>query len=79
MHLYAQELLGYSEINTVFWMLCYEIQFYLVFALLLSARSVKLMVAAFVEVMTSDPRPRQAPIEVAPDRPASSLKYGELA
>jgi peptidoglycan/LPS O-acetylase OafA/YrhL len=45
---YAQELLGYPEINTVFWTLCYEIQFYLIFALLLSTRSVNLMAVAFV-------------------------------
>jgi peptidoglycan/LPS O-acetylase OafA/YrhL len=32
---YLQEFLGYKEINIVFWTLCYEIQFYLVFSLIL--------------------------------------------
>lgn len=40
--LYLQDLLGIREINPVFWTLCLEIQFYLVFALLLLTRS-KLM------------------------------------
>ena len=33
--LYLQDILGYDNINTVFWTLCFEIQFYLVFAVLL--------------------------------------------
>ena len=33
---YVQDLLGYKNINTVFWTLCLEIQFYLVYALLLA-------------------------------------------
>jgi peptidoglycan/LPS O-acetylase OafA/YrhL len=32
---YMQDLLGYGDINVVFWTLCIEIQFYLVFCLLL--------------------------------------------
>jgi len=28
---YAQELLGFSSMNAVFWTLCYEVQFYIVF------------------------------------------------
>jgi peptidoglycan/LPS O-acetylase OafA/YrhL len=44
---YAQEIIGYPQINLVFWTLCYEFQFYLVFALLLAAGSTKLMVVAF--------------------------------
>jgi peptidoglycan/LPS O-acetylase OafA/YrhL len=32
---YAQGLLGYPSFNDVFWTLCYEVQFYLVFCLLL--------------------------------------------
>jgi peptidoglycan/LPS O-acetylase OafA/YrhL len=34
---YLQDLLGYQDINPVFWTLCFEIQFYLVYALLLTA------------------------------------------
>jgi peptidoglycan/LPS O-acetylase OafA/YrhL len=33
---YVQDLLGYKNINSVFWTLCFEIQFYLVYALLLT-------------------------------------------
>jgi peptidoglycan/LPS O-acetylase OafA/YrhL len=33
---YVQNLLGYENINPVFWTLCLEIQFYLIFALLLT-------------------------------------------
>jgi peptidoglycan/LPS O-acetylase OafA/YrhL len=33
---YLQDILGYQNINTVFWTLCFEIQFYLVFAILLA-------------------------------------------
>lgn len=32
---YAQELLGFPEINSVFWTLCIELQFYLAFGLML--------------------------------------------
>lgn len=32
---YAQDILGYGDINVVFWTLCIEIQFYVVFCLLL--------------------------------------------
>lgn len=32
---YLQELLGYPEISTVYWTLCFEVQFYLTLALLL--------------------------------------------
>jgi peptidoglycan/LPS O-acetylase OafA/YrhL len=45
---YLQDILGYTNINPVFWTLCYEIQFYAVFALMLTTRSSKLIVAAFV-------------------------------
>ncbi len=34
--LYLQEILGYPGINTVFWTLCQEVQFYLVYVLLLA-------------------------------------------
>jgi peptidoglycan/LPS O-acetylase OafA/YrhL len=34
---YVQEILGYPEINPIFWTLCLEIQFYLIYALLLAA------------------------------------------
>jgi peptidoglycan/LPS O-acetylase OafA/YrhL len=33
---YLQDILGYQNINSVFWTLCFEIQFYLVFAVLLA-------------------------------------------
>jgi peptidoglycan/LPS O-acetylase OafA/YrhL len=33
---YLQEMLGYREINVVFWTLCQEVQFYLVYVLLLA-------------------------------------------
>jgi peptidoglycan/LPS O-acetylase OafA/YrhL len=33
--IYAQEMLGYGDIVSVFWSLCYEIQFYLLFITLL--------------------------------------------
>jgi peptidoglycan/LPS O-acetylase OafA/YrhL len=45
---YLQDLLGFQNINPVFWTLCFEVQFYLVFALLLLTRSSKMMLAAFV-------------------------------
>jgi peptidoglycan/LPS O-acetylase OafA/YrhL len=32
---YAQELLGYAQISIVFWTLCFEFQFYLIYALLM--------------------------------------------
>lgn len=32
---YLQDILGFRNINTVFWTLCFEVQFYLVYALLL--------------------------------------------
>jgi peptidoglycan/LPS O-acetylase OafA/YrhL len=34
---YLQELLGYKHINTVFWTLCFEVQFYLSYIVLLAA------------------------------------------
>jgi peptidoglycan/LPS O-acetylase OafA/YrhL len=34
---YVQDLLGYKDINTVFWTLCVEIQFYLVYVLILAS------------------------------------------
>lgn len=33
---YAQEILGYPEINPVFWTLCLEVQFYLIYVLILA-------------------------------------------
>ena len=45
---YLHDILGYKNINSVFWTLCYEVQFYIVFALMLCARSWKLIAAAFV-------------------------------
>lgn len=45
--LYLQGILGYRNINPVFWTLCYEVQFYLVFAVLLVTRSWALIFAAF--------------------------------
>jgi peptidoglycan/LPS O-acetylase OafA/YrhL len=33
---YLQEMLGYPEINVIFWTLCQEVQFYLVYVLLLA-------------------------------------------
>jgi len=46
--LYLQEILGYEHINPVFWTLCYEIQFYVVLALLLASRSVALIAIVYV-------------------------------
>jgi peptidoglycan/LPS O-acetylase OafA/YrhL len=45
---YLQDLVGYKNVNPAFWTLCYEIQFYLIFALLLCARSWKWIAAAFI-------------------------------
>src|SRR5258706_8140579 len=45
--LYLQELLKIKEINPVFWTLCMEIQFYLVFAVLLLTRSRAILLTAF--------------------------------
>jgi peptidoglycan/LPS O-acetylase OafA/YrhL len=33
---YLQEMLGYPEVNTVFWTLCLEVQFYLIYILILA-------------------------------------------
>ncbi|MDI6025825.1 acyltransferase [Corticibacterium sp. UT-5YL-CI-8] len=44
---YGQELLGYMHINPVFWTLCYEVQFYLVLALVLMTRSTALLILVF--------------------------------
>jgi peptidoglycan/LPS O-acetylase OafA/YrhL len=46
--LYLQEILGYLHINPVFWTLCYEIQFYIVLALILASRSVALFVLLYL-------------------------------
>ena len=46
--LYLQGLLGFKQINPVFWTLCLEIQFYCVYALLLLTRSATVMVCAFL-------------------------------
>jgi Predicted acyltransferases len=45
---YLQEILGYEHINPVFWTLCYEIQFYAVFALILATRSTAVIAVACV-------------------------------
>lgn len=45
---YVQEILGYKNIVWAFWTLAYEVQFYLVFALILAARLRGLLVAAFI-------------------------------
>ncbi|KRQ94734.1 hypothetical protein CQ12_04180 [Bradyrhizobium jicamae] len=45
---YLQGLLGFKQINAVFWTLCLEIQFYSVYALLLLTRSRAVMVCAFL-------------------------------
>lgn len=44
---YAQEILGYTHLNPVFWTLCYEIQFYVVLALILVTRSTSVLLIAF--------------------------------
>jgi peptidoglycan/LPS O-acetylase OafA/YrhL len=45
---YLQGLLGFKQVNSVFWTLCLEIQFYLIFALMLLTRSSLVMVCAFL-------------------------------
>lgn len=45
---YMQDILGYQHINPVFWTLCYEIQFYVVAAVIIASRSTVVVVAAFV-------------------------------
>jgi peptidoglycan/LPS O-acetylase OafA/YrhL len=45
---YAQDLLGFDSISPIFWTLCLEIQFYIVFAALLLTRSRAALVTAFV-------------------------------
>jgi peptidoglycan/LPS O-acetylase OafA/YrhL len=45
---YAQDLLGFPSISPIFWTLCLEIQFYVVFAALLLTRSRGALIAAFV-------------------------------
>lgn len=44
---YVQEILGYLHINPVFWTLCYEVQFYLVLAIVLLSRSAAVFVLVF--------------------------------
>jgi peptidoglycan/LPS O-acetylase OafA/YrhL len=46
--LYAQDLLNMPSIAAVFWTLCLEVQFYLVFAMLLLCKSRNTLIAAFV-------------------------------
>lgn len=46
--LYLQGLFGFEPISSIFWTLCFEIQFYIVFAFLLLTRSRLVLVAAFV-------------------------------
>lgn len=45
---YLQDLLGFQPVSPIFWTLCLELQFYLVFALLLLARSQALFLLAFI-------------------------------
>lgn len=45
---YLQEILGYPHINPVFWTLCYEIQFYALFAFILASRSTAVFALTFV-------------------------------
>lgn len=45
---YTQNILGFANINTVFWTLCYEVQFYIVFAGLLFFRSKLAIIAALL-------------------------------
>ena len=45
---YAQDLLGFGSISPIFWTLCLEVQFYLVFALLLLTRLRWILILAFV-------------------------------
>ena len=45
---YLQEILGYVHVNPVYWTLCYEVQFYAIFALLLVWRSTFLMGIVFL-------------------------------
>jgi peptidoglycan/LPS O-acetylase OafA/YrhL len=50
---YLQEFLGYKEINSVFWTLCQEVQFYLIYALLLATRrpATALIIGAAVSLL----------------------------
>jgi peptidoglycan/LPS O-acetylase OafA/YrhL len=45
---YLQEFMGYPEISSVFWTLCYEIQFYIVFSFLLCSNSKVLITAVYI-------------------------------
>ncbi len=48
---YLQDILGYSEISSVYWTLCFEVQFYLALALLLwSAQKLQLRSGWFIAV-----------------------------
>jgi peptidoglycan/LPS O-acetylase OafA/YrhL len=51
--LYVQDLLGYNNINPVFWTLCLEIQFYLVYALLIATgrAAISLTIGAMISVL----------------------------
>jgi peptidoglycan/LPS O-acetylase OafA/YrhL len=47
--LYLQDILGYGQISTAYWTLCFEVQFYLTLALLLwAAERLRLTQAAFL-------------------------------
>lgn len=46
--IYAQSILRFEQINPVFWTLCYEVQFYVVFALLLFSKSRWTVIVAMI-------------------------------
>ena len=47
---YLQELIGYNQISIVFWTLCFEFQFYLVYSLLLCAPRQDLMLISAIAI-----------------------------
>jgi peptidoglycan/LPS O-acetylase OafA/YrhL len=68
---YLQDLIGFQAISPIFWTLCLELQFYLVFALLLVTRSKAVLGVAFIFSL---------PLSVYPihDGLFTSLWYGFL-
>ncbi|MCG2673218.1 acyltransferase family protein [Bradyrhizobium sp. GCM10023182] len=59
---YTQNILGFNNINPVFWTLCYEVQFYIVFAWLLFARRMLFAGALLVSLLWC--------FRIAPDAPS---------